>query len=170
MKKNHLLSINEFSKYSDRSLKAIKYYEKIGLLLPHYIDPDTGYRYYLPNQVATLEMAEFATELHVPLKNLPCYIDENGHLKSTQFLQTARNIAQEKLNKAQIALSAIALHETQLNTVKNGKKSSSRPTKPATFSLPRMSQQPQSTILEKPCSKPLKPSTKLAYQMMTISN
>jgi len=40
------LKIGEFSKLCFVTVKTLRYYEKIGLLLPHEVDEWTGYRYY----------------------------------------------------------------------------------------------------------------------------
>ena len=36
-------------------MKAIRIYEKKGIIIPSKIDPDTGYRYYTADQVQTLD-------------------------------------------------------------------------------------------------------------------
>ena len=41
----NLFSIGEVSK-----IKALRYYHKMGILIPRYIDNTTGYRYYSINQ------------------------------------------------------------------------------------------------------------------------
>ena len=49
-----LLSIGKIASFFDVSVKAIRVYEKMGILIPAKIDPDTGYRYYTVDQVQTL--------------------------------------------------------------------------------------------------------------------
>lgn len=46
-----MLKIGEFSKMSKVTIKALRYYEKEGLLIPKYIDDFNGYRYYESNQL-----------------------------------------------------------------------------------------------------------------------
>ena len=50
-KGNYPLGIGQFSKYAVVSVKTLRYYDKIQLLTPAKIDPDTGYRYYNDNQL-----------------------------------------------------------------------------------------------------------------------
>ena len=45
--KNELLSIGEAAKLKQVSVKSLRYYETIGILKPAYVDPSSGYRYYL---------------------------------------------------------------------------------------------------------------------------
>lgn len=51
MKKDELLSIGEMSKLTSLGPKTLKYYEKIGLLDPFFIDPESKYRYYNKGQL-----------------------------------------------------------------------------------------------------------------------
>lgn len=46
-----MLGIGQFSKICQVSVKTLRYYDKIQLLTPAKIDPDTGYRYYNDNQL-----------------------------------------------------------------------------------------------------------------------
>lgn len=52
MSSDDLLSIGSFSFQTGLSVPALRHYDEIGLLLPTYVDPDTGYRRYHPDQVA----------------------------------------------------------------------------------------------------------------------
>ena len=116
--KDELLSIGEFAKYSDRSIKSIRYYEQLGFLVPAYIDPESNYRYYRSTQIAILEIAQFCTELDIPLKDLPNLIDDKTRLKASDLLSQARDIAEKEMIEAQRKLNAIAFHEEQLEKVK----------------------------------------------------
>ena len=48
-----MLKIGEFSKLTKTTVKALRYYDKIGLLKPAFIDSDTSYRYYTEEQFET---------------------------------------------------------------------------------------------------------------------
>ena len=45
------MTIGEVAKVKQISIKALRYYEKIGILKPAYCDPNTGYRYYKNEQM-----------------------------------------------------------------------------------------------------------------------
>lgn len=49
-----MIKIGDFSKISKVSVKALRFYDEIGLLRPASIDPFTGYRYYSMEQLARL--------------------------------------------------------------------------------------------------------------------
>lgn len=46
-----MLQIGEFSRICQVSVKTLHHYDRIGLLIPADVDPFTGYRYYLPEQI-----------------------------------------------------------------------------------------------------------------------
>lgn len=48
-----MFRIGDFSKMSGLSIETLYHYEKIGLLVPEYIDQTTNYRYYSPGQIIT---------------------------------------------------------------------------------------------------------------------
>lgn len=41
-----MLRIGDFSKLSRVSIRMLRHYDKIGLLIPESVDESTGYRYY----------------------------------------------------------------------------------------------------------------------------
>src|SRR5262249_5535052 len=47
----NLMSIGEFATASRLSQKALRLYGENGLLPPAWVDPDSGYRYYRPEQL-----------------------------------------------------------------------------------------------------------------------
>jgi effector-binding domain-containing protein/DNA-binding transcriptional MerR regulator len=46
-----LLAIGRFARLTGLTVRAIRHYAELGLLEPAYVDSDTGYRYYVPDQV-----------------------------------------------------------------------------------------------------------------------
>ena len=49
-----MYKIGDFSKMSKVTIKALRYYEKEGLLKPVFIDQNTGYRYYETSQLVEI--------------------------------------------------------------------------------------------------------------------
>ena len=48
-------TIGELAKYQNISKQTLIYYDKIGLFLPAYVDPENGYRYYTAKQIDYLD-------------------------------------------------------------------------------------------------------------------
>ena len=78
MKKKNFLSIGELSKITGVHIKALRYYDSLGILTPAYVDPDSGYRYYSFCQKAVVDAIQFCVELDIPLKDFHNYIDETA--------------------------------------------------------------------------------------------
>lgn len=49
-----LLKIGEVADFFQISVKAVRIYEKKGIIAPAYVDPESGYRYYTPDQLHQL--------------------------------------------------------------------------------------------------------------------
>ena len=73
MEKKNLLSIGELSKITGVHIKALRYYDSLGILTPTYIDPNSGYRYYSFYQKAVVDAIQFCVDLDIPLKTFPTY-------------------------------------------------------------------------------------------------
>ena len=54
-KEEKLLRIGELAKLSGISVKALHVYEKKNIIKPVYVDENTGYRYYSPDQFRLVE-------------------------------------------------------------------------------------------------------------------
>lgn len=98
------LTIHEFGSLRNVSVGSLRYYEKLGVLKPAKVDPDTGYRYYLPKQIETLDVILMCVALDIPLKELHQYSDESGHLELDRILTRGRRMLLEKMEQMQTTL------------------------------------------------------------------
>lgn len=118
MTKHHkLLSIGEISKITGSSIKSLRYYERIGILNPSFINPDSGYRYYTLSHIYLIEMIQFAIDLDIPLKELRGFIDQNGQIDYAKLLTYGKEIAQNKLTTIQNGLNFIQFAEEEIEIV-----------------------------------------------------
>jgi DNA-binding transcriptional MerR regulator len=62
-----LVGIGDFSRMTFLSVKALRHYHEVGLLLPAEIDPQTGYRRYAVTQVPTAQVIRRLRELGMSL-------------------------------------------------------------------------------------------------------
>lgn len=74
-KTDNLFTIGEFSQLTGVNAKSLRYYEKIGVLYPAWIDPDNSYRYYTLAQGGLVRSIQYYVEAGVPLELLRNYID-----------------------------------------------------------------------------------------------
>lgn len=102
--KNDLLSIGEASKLKGVSVKSLRYYEKLGILVPAYVDPNSGYRYYSTNQMIDLDVIIICIELGIPLKLLADFQTNGGTLDLAKLLAEGRSTALKKIRRAEDSL------------------------------------------------------------------
>ena len=81
-----LMKIGEIAAFFNVSVKAIRIYEKKGILVPAKIDPDTGYRYYTADQVQTLNALLELKTLGFSLSEIKNII--SGGVNSSDFMAT----------------------------------------------------------------------------------
>ena len=106
-RKNKLLSIGEMQKLTRASLRSLRYYEKLGILTPAHIDPDSGYRYYSFDQAHLVEIIMFCIELDIPLKEFAQFVGVDGVMDYRAFFKKGREIAEQKQKSIQRGLKLI---------------------------------------------------------------
>lgn len=64
------LSIGDFSRMTQLSVKTLRHYHDVELLEPHHVDPHTGYRYYTVDQVPNAQVVRRLRDLGMPLPDV----------------------------------------------------------------------------------------------------
>lgn len=75
MPRSPLLRIGAFARASSLSLKALRLYHEIGLLVPSVVDPTSGYRAYAPVQLADAAVIRRLRDVGVPLQDIQQMLD-----------------------------------------------------------------------------------------------
>lgn len=101
------LSIGEVAKIRNIDAQSLRYYEKIGILIPAYVNPENGYRYYSLEQLPILDMIILCINLDIPLKRLKEYFDDSGQFEFERLLNDGRKIAKEKTKKINSGIHSI---------------------------------------------------------------
>ncbi len=104
--KNYL-SIGEMAKIRNIDVQSLRYYEKLGILIPAYINPENGYRYYSMEQIMILDTIILCIDLGIPLKKLKEYVDESGQFEFEHLLKDGKKLAKEKIEKINTGLNSI---------------------------------------------------------------
>jgi DNA-binding transcriptional MerR regulator len=65
-----MLTIGEFSRMTHLSVKALHHYHDVGVLAPAAIDPNSGYRIYGADQVASAQVIRRLRDLGMPLDSI----------------------------------------------------------------------------------------------------
>ena len=72
-----MFRIGEFSKIAQVSGRQLRHYDQLGLLVPEYTDPETGYRYYSATQLPRLNRILALKELGLSLDQIARLLNEN---------------------------------------------------------------------------------------------
>jgi DNA-binding transcriptional MerR regulator len=83
-----MLTIGAFSRMSHVSIKALRFYDQIGLLRPTHVDAESGYRYYAASLLPRLNRILFLKELGFSLDEIRLLL--NGHLSPASVCRMLR--------------------------------------------------------------------------------
>lgn len=114
----NLLSIGEVARARNINVQSLRYYERLGVLIPAYINPETGYRYYSLEQLMILDTIILCVELGISLKELKNYVNEEGQLEFERLLRAGKKIATDKIKKIETNISSIDRNLQQINSQK----------------------------------------------------
>lgn len=97
------------------SVRTLRHYDNLGLLIPAHVDPTTNYRYYRPDQVLRLHRILVLRDLGVPLSEIGQLIDDDvtieqlrGILRLRQAEARAQLATQtEQLTRVEIRLAQL---------------------------------------------------------------
>ena len=68
--KDNLFTIGEMSKLLGISVQTLRYYDKIGLVEPTYINAETGYRYYSYIQLSFIDRIRYLQNFGMSLSEI----------------------------------------------------------------------------------------------------
>ena len=82
-----MLSIGEFSQTARLTVKTLRYYHELGILVPARVDETTGYRYYNEASYEKASAIAALKELGFSLTEVKSILIEEGESSWTIFLQ-----------------------------------------------------------------------------------
>lgn len=90
------MSIGKVSKQKNVSIKSLRYYDQIGILKPAFVNTETNYRYYTPDQLYLLDAITVCIKLGIPLKDLNRYVDHDS-INLQKLLYDGKILAEQKI-------------------------------------------------------------------------
>lgn len=96
------MTISELAKLRKTTTSTLRYYDKIGLLQPDYVDPDTGYRYYSIFQYEKLGTILELRSLDMPIEQIQEYFSNRNLKKSIDILSDYQNRMKEKIQELNV--------------------------------------------------------------------
>jgi DNA-binding transcriptional MerR regulator len=113
-----MFKIGDFSRLTQVTVKALRHYDRIGLLKPASIDPESGYRYYTSSQLPRLNRI-------VALKDLGFSLEQVGQLLDAELApEQLRSMLLQKQDEVREQIDAeqarLARIETRLRQLEEG--------------------------------------------------
>ena len=99
-----MFRIGEFSKMSKTTIKALRYYDEIGLLKPEQTDPFTSHRFYTTDQLLKLHRIQALRQVGLSIDEIRAII--NGQ-NVVSILEKRKAELMAELNEAEHQLSRI---------------------------------------------------------------
>lgn len=90
-----MFKISEFSKLSRISVKTLRFYDKVGVLKPSFVNKATGYRYYTADQLLTVQRIAAFKEQGFTLEKIKTLLDEYVSSKVAKETLEAKRIELE---------------------------------------------------------------------------
>ena len=84
------------------SVGTLRHYEKIGLLAPEFVAPDTGYRYYSTRQLECLNTIRYLRVLEMPLEQIREFLQNREVEKIQEMLQQQKEVVVQKQRALEI--------------------------------------------------------------------
>ena len=81
------LTIGRFARLTDLSARTLRKYDRLGLLCPTVVDPETRYRYYTFSQVPRAETIRLPRSLDVPLVEIAEILDSEDPAATRRLLE-----------------------------------------------------------------------------------
>lgn len=76
---DRFLTIGVFARRAQLSLKALRLYERLGVLVPDHVDPTSGYRRYRERQLGTARLVAMLRRLDMPLAEVSRVLAADGN-------------------------------------------------------------------------------------------
>jgi DNA-binding transcriptional MerR regulator len=107
MTDEHLLRIGAFSRAATLSVKALRFYHEIGLLVPVAIDPSTGYRSYSAGQLLDAAVIRRLRDLGVGLDDIRTVLDARDPEVTRKVLDEQRAALETQVASLQDAIDGL---------------------------------------------------------------
>lgn len=111
-----MFSIGEFSKLTQLTVKTLRFYHEEGLLIPGFVDPDTGYRYYDQSHHETARAITYLRSLEFSLSDIKELLHHQGDEDLLNVLERQQLAVKERikqLRKAALSIDEFIFEERQ---------------------------------------------------------
>ncbi len=99
-----MIKIGDFAKMFNISIKTVRYYESLGLIVPKYVDIYTGYRYFDDDNVKRMQEILALKKLGFTLDEIKNFSSQEIANKIKQFEKEIENIKEKITNLEEFSL------------------------------------------------------------------
>lgn len=104
---NEYFTIGETSALFDISVQTLRYYEKVGLIIPAYVNPKSGYRYYSHKQFHYIDRVQYLKGLGLTLDEIKNIL-QSGRVDTLQtFLRKNIETRKQQVNELKEIISEL---------------------------------------------------------------
>ena len=120
MDKRELFRIGEVARMFHLSVSSLRHYEDLGILIPEYIDEDTGYRYYSTRQFECLNTIRYLRLLNTPLEQIASFLKNRELDRIQDLLQQQKEAVISKQRELAIVERKINHRLKQIESARSG--------------------------------------------------
>lgn len=105
-----MLQIGEFSRICQVSVKTLHHYDKIGLLAPAEVDCLTGYRYYRPEQIDTMNYIQRLKRYGFSLEEIQNLLAVSDNRELSKALRQQKDKLKQEQQEIAVVLNELQTH------------------------------------------------------------
>jgi DNA-binding transcriptional MerR regulator len=101
------LTIGDFARATQLSIKTLRHYHRVGLLEPAEVDSDTGYRRYTAGQIPTAQIIRRFRDLDMPLEQIHAVLEAPDPAARNQLISAHLSSLEQELARTQYAVASL---------------------------------------------------------------
>jgi MerR family transcriptional activator of bmr gene len=114
--RNNLFTIGQISKIKGITVKALRFYERIGVVKPVYIDAATKYRYYSQEQFIQFDVIRALRSIEVSPKDIKGILEKRDTKQLLEYLNGQKKNAMNKIASLQKTIKTIELAQNTIDS------------------------------------------------------
>ncbi len=112
--RNNLFTIGQISKIKGITIKALRFYEKVGVIKPVYTDPETKYRYYSLEQFVQLDLIRALRSMDISPKEIRGILEKKDTKQLLEYLDTQQKNALDRIDMLKKTTKMIGLAQNTI--------------------------------------------------------
>ena len=104
---NDMFSIGEFSKAAGLTVKTLRFYHEQSLLVPAFVDPETGYRYYRAAQIETARVIAYLRSVEFSVAEIRDLVRQPDDTALLEAMERQKNVLNESIKQNRAAVRSL---------------------------------------------------------------